>query len=92
MNVISRVFPNATHLLCRWHISKNVLTNCKKLFMTEGDVGEVHDDLEPIGGVTHEKNITFNTWHYWRSNLAHISDALHYVRSTWLDWIQGQNL
>lgn len=33
MNVISTVFPNATHLLRRWHISKNVLTNCKKLFM-----------------------------------------------------------
>lgn len=33
MNVISRVLHNATHLLCRWHISKNVLVNCKKLFM-----------------------------------------------------------
>lgn len=35
MNAISRVFPTATHLLCRWHINKNVLTKCKKLFSTK---------------------------------------------------------
>lgn len=34
MNVISRVFPTTTHLLCRWHINKNVLTKCK-LFSTK---------------------------------------------------------
>ena len=32
MNAIGTVFPTARHLLCRWHISKNVTTNCKKLF------------------------------------------------------------
>lgn len=32
MNAISKVFPHATHLLCRWHISKNIFANCKKMF------------------------------------------------------------
>ena len=32
MNVVRLVFPTTTNLLCRWHISKNVLANCKKLF------------------------------------------------------------
>jgi len=32
MNAIGIVFPTARHLLCRWHISKNVTTNCKKMF------------------------------------------------------------
>lgn len=35
MNAISRVFPTATHLLCRWYINKNVLTKCKKFFSTK---------------------------------------------------------
>lgn len=35
MNAISTVFPNATHLLCRWHISRNVLVKCKKMFLTK---------------------------------------------------------
>jgi len=35
MNAISQAFPNATHLLCRWHINKNVLAKCKKLFSTK---------------------------------------------------------
>ena len=32
MNVISTVFPSATHLLCRCHINRNVLAKCNKLF------------------------------------------------------------
>ena len=32
MNAIQKVFPMATHLLCRWHIGKNVTANCKKHF------------------------------------------------------------
>lgn len=35
INVISQVFPNATHLLYRWHINKNVFAKCKKLFSTK---------------------------------------------------------
>lgn len=32
MNAIATVFPDATNLLCRWHIEKNVLAKCKKMF------------------------------------------------------------
>ena len=32
MNAIEKVFPHATHLLCRWHIDKNVSANCRKHF------------------------------------------------------------
>lgn len=30
MNVIEVVFPNLTHLLCSFHISKNISMKCKK--------------------------------------------------------------
>ncbi|KAG5544166.1 hypothetical protein RHGRI_016796 [Rhododendron griersonianum] len=32
INAITNVYPHATNLLCRWHISKNVLAKCKKMF------------------------------------------------------------
>ncbi|XP_052171683.1 PKS-NRPS hybrid synthetase cheA-like [Diospyros lotus] len=32
MNAIYKVFPSTTTLLCRWHISKNILAKCKKFF------------------------------------------------------------
>ena len=32
MKVIQKIFPSATTFLCRWHISRNVLVNCKNLF------------------------------------------------------------
>ncbi|KAL7224361.1 hypothetical protein ACSBR1_025757 [Camellia fascicularis] len=35
MNAICTVFPGTTNLLCRWHIRKNVLVNCKKMFETK---------------------------------------------------------
>lgn len=35
MNSILVVFPRDMHLLCRWHINKNVLVKCKKLFETK---------------------------------------------------------
>ena len=35
LNAIRRVFPTAKNLLCRWHISRNVLAHCKRLFETK---------------------------------------------------------
>ena len=32
MNAIEKIFPNAKHFLCRWHIGIDVIANCKKLF------------------------------------------------------------
>ncbi|GJX86347.1 FAR1-related sequence 5-like protein [Tanacetum coccineum] len=30
MNACEKVFPHANHLLCRWHISQNILKNCRQ--------------------------------------------------------------
>ena len=32
INAVNVVFPETTHLLCVWHIQKNVLTNCRNDF------------------------------------------------------------
>ena len=35
LNTIEKVFSIAKHLLCIWHISRNVLAQCKRLFETK---------------------------------------------------------
>lgn len=40
INAIKIVYPRATHVLCSWHIEKNILSNCKKYFPTKFQVGE----------------------------------------------------
>ncbi|KAL8492337.1 hypothetical protein ACS0TY_023811 [Phlomoides rotata] len=32
INAVESTFPSATHLLCKWHIRKNMLAKCKKMF------------------------------------------------------------
>lgn len=34
------IFPNTTHILCAWHIEKNVLANVKKYFKSNEAVDE----------------------------------------------------
>jgi hypothetical protein len=35
MSAIRTIFPSVTHILCRWHINKNILAKHKKDFATE---------------------------------------------------------
>jgi hypothetical protein len=35
LNAIEQVFPDASHLLCCWHITKNIKTQCHKNFKSE---------------------------------------------------------
>lgn len=35
INAVNVIFPTTAHLLCVWHIEKNILTNCRKDFDTK---------------------------------------------------------
>jgi hypothetical protein len=56
MNVVQTVFPNASPIVCRYHVSKNVLGKCKSLCKTrDGDemshsklVQRVMDSFEAV--------------------------------------------
>nr|GEV88236.1 RNA-directed DNA polymerase, eukaryota [Tanacetum cinerariifolium] len=37
INACEKVFPNATRLLCRWHISQNILKNCRQTIKEQRD-------------------------------------------------------
>ncbi|XP_052198258.1 uncharacterized protein LOC127805543 [Diospyros lotus] len=84
INAIHKVFPNATTLLCRWHISKNVLANCKKFF----DRKETWEKFI-LGWQLVIFASTENEYERRLHDLTveyHIYDnALDYVRNAWLN-------
>ena len=84
MNAIKRVFPGATHLLCKWHINRNVLARCKKLFETKEKWDRFimswnmlvsSSTEEEFGEQLSKLNHEFSTY----------PDALNYVKGSWLD-------
>ena len=84
MKAISTVFPGATHLLCKWHINRNVLARCKKLFETKEKWDRFimswnmlvsSSTEEEFGEQLCKLNQEFSTY----------PSALNYVKGTWLD-------
>lgn len=37
VNSIASVFPSSRHVLCAWHVAKNIAANCKALFPVRAD-------------------------------------------------------
>lgn len=81
MAAIAMVLPQATNLLCVWHIDKNVLANMKKHFATEeewriffGLWGEIH--RAETEEVFDEK---------WASLEHHVKDIVYaYLENVWI--------
>ncbi|XP_028088466.1 uncharacterized protein LOC114289028 [Camellia sinensis] len=83
MNAIHKIFPSGRHLLCRWHISKNVLTKCKKMFETQQKWEKFNHEWNSVvyssSEIQYEERL--------KSLLKEFSsypDAVKYVMDTWL--------
>ncbi|CAG8719531.1 4873_t:CDS:2 [Cetraspora pellucida] len=84
INALSIVFPSSANLLCVWHISKNVLKNCKPLFpkeMNNEESTEWQDFLSRWNDIVEsETEKEFNTkWRDFRSTYANKSTAITYL-------------
>ncbi|XP_028091421.1 PKS-NRPS hybrid synthetase CHGG_01239-like [Camellia sinensis] len=83
MNAMQKIFPSARHLLCRWHISKNVLTKCKKMFETRQKWKKFNHEWNSV--VYSSSEIQYDE--RLKSLLKEFSsypDAVKYVMDTWL--------
>ncbi|XP_028051977.1 PKS-NRPS hybrid synthetase CHGG_01239-like [Camellia sinensis] len=83
MNAIQKIFPSGKHLLCHWHISKNVLTKCKKMFETQQKWEKFNHEWNSVvyssSEIQYEERL--------KSLLKEFSsypDAVKYVMDTWL--------
>ncbi|KAJ0754861.1 putative transcription factor FAR family [Helianthus annuus] len=84
MNACEKVFPNATRLLCRWHVSQSIFRNCKSFFAT--------DHEWKIFNTMWNALVESQTWTSFLQNykqlqsmLIHHQDVLDYLNSTWLN-------
>ena len=83
LNAIKRVFPTSSHLLCRWHISRNVLAQCKRLFETKKkwDKFIMSWNILVLSSTEDEYN---DHWSALQTDFSSYPDALRYVLDTWL--------
>ncbi|XP_028119767.1 protein FAR1-RELATED SEQUENCE 5-like [Camellia sinensis] len=83
MNAIQKIFPSGRHLLCRRHISKNVLTKCKKMFETQQKWEKFNHEWNSL--VYSSSEIQYDE--RLKSLLKEFSsypDTVKYVMDTWL--------
>lgn len=83
MNAIQGVFPNATNLICRSHISRDILANCKKLFESKDRWEAFINSWNVLVLSTSEEEyrLRLNTM---ESQFRGYPLALNYVKQTWL--------
>ena len=78
------MFPTTSTLLCRWHISKNVLAKCKKLFDRKDTWGKflLSWNLVVFASTKdeYERHLYALTLKYHA-----YEGTLNYVRNTWLN-------
>ncbi|XP_028057844.1 PKS-NRPS hybrid synthetase CHGG_01239-like [Camellia sinensis] len=84
MNAIDNTFPNARHLLCRWHINKNVLTKCKKMFETKEKWDKFNTawNYLILSSTEEEYNDHLATLH---KDFSNYPEAIKYVTVSWLN-------
>ena len=83
MNAIERIFPDATHLLCRWHINKNVLAKCKKLLGTK-DQWDVFNSAWNMLMQSHDAPTMKERIERLCHDFAHSPGAVEYCLKQWV--------
>lgn len=91
MNALETTFPDSANLLCLWHISKNILKNCKSQFSKETE-NENNDEwqlfLEKWNDIV--QSVTENEfnekWQTFYSTYANKSRIITYFENTWMPW------
>ena len=83
--VIRKKYAIVNHLLCIWHINNNVLTNCKRQFVTTEKWKSFFDSWKIITKIFSfdEFNITWNSFQT-TYNSSH-SNCVSYILSTYID-------
>lgn len=85
MNSLNIVFPSSTHVLCIWHINKNILAKCKKYFSTEEDWEQFTIGWSVVVFSKSENDFIVN-WEKFKLQFFHQKKAIDYVEDTWIIW------
>ncbi|XP_012828637.1 PREDICTED: uncharacterized protein LOC105949879 [Erythranthe guttata] len=85
MKALTNVYPSSHHLLCRWHVNKNILANCKKLFTK--DITKWKQFQSVFSALIEINTIEeFNEdWESIKRTFIGYPPAIAYVSNSWLD-------
>ncbi|CAG8771991.1 8889_t:CDS:2 [Cetraspora pellucida] len=91
MNTLKIIFPNSTNLLCVWHISKNILKNCKLQFSketNEEESGELQSFFAKWNDIVQsETKSEFDVkWNNLCSTYINKPSVISYLQETWIPW------
>ncbi|XP_012829137.1 PREDICTED: protein FAR1-RELATED SEQUENCE 5-like [Erythranthe guttata] len=85
MKAVANVYPSSHHLLCRWHVNKNIVANCKKLFPK--DITKWKQFQSSFSALIERNTIEeFNEeWEDLKRTFIGNLPAIEYVANSWLD-------
>ncbi|XP_012842429.1 PREDICTED: protein FAR1-RELATED SEQUENCE 5-like [Erythranthe guttata] len=85
MKVVANVYPSSHHLLCRWHVNKNILANYKKMFTK--DITKWKQFQSAFSALIERNTIEeFNEdWEAMERTFVGYPSAITYVANSWLD-------
>ncbi|PIA25192.1 hypothetical protein AQUCO_12300023v1 [Aquilegia coerulea] len=83
MNAIPKVFPGVTHLLCRFHIMKNVQAKSKKFFETNDEYEDFINDFGNLMRSSTELDYKYNLLRFKDAYPKH-SSVIQYIEDQWL--------
>jgi len=81
MNAIAQVFPNSTHMLCTWHIEKNILTNASQLIKDQDLVHNILSHWAKLIRISTPSKIYSS---FSRFSAIYSRDFMEYVEKTWI--------
>ncbi|KAG5566439.1 hypothetical protein RHGRI_002122 [Rhododendron griersonianum] len=83
MNAIQLVFPGTAHVLCVWHIEKNVLSKCKSQFESGKDWETFLSTWTNVIESVDESSF-HEAWHLLEVQYKEKEYVINYLKNTWL--------
>lgn len=82
LKIIDSMFPNSKHILCKWHVNRNVAAKCQKQLKTKEAWNEFYAAWTLVVNST---TLQQYQEHLLASEKLHPT-AVEYCKKTWLFW------
>lgn len=83
LSASATVFPHASRILCRWHVSKNVVRKCKKYFTDGGRWNHLMEAWKKLYNQVTEEDSNV-CWIELKTDFSDKPAVVNYLESTWL--------
>ena len=95
MNALQRLLPRTAHLLCQWHIAKNILGQCKRYFPVVSTLVDKNSPFDPDDWTTFSQrwnqlvrisqaNEFESLWIKMQQEYSIKIFPLQYINATWI--------